>query len=143
MYNKRSYGIMPRSFGFMLDDLLQNSGLPVHDEFNIYATPVNVLETDKEYELHVYAPGIKKEDIKVSLDKNLLSISYDHKDESQEREGKWISKEYRHKSFKRTFTLHDKIDGTKITAKYNEGILVVSLPKKELVETTVKEVAIN
>ncbi len=142
---KRTFGIVPRTFGGFFEDAV-NSGLNrLNEEVSAYSAPVNIQETDKSYDLHVMAPGLKKEEFKIQLDKQILTICYDHKEETTEenKENNWIRSEFRVRSFKRSFTLNDKIDGSKIGAKYADGILVVSLPKKELQEAPVHEIAVN
>lgn len=127
-----------------MEDMLHSGINRFAEEVNVFSAPVNIVETDKTYELHLVAPGLKKEDIKVNLEKTLLQISYDHQEENQEgQEGKWLRNEYRHRSFKRSFALNEKIDATQITAKYNDGILQITLNKKELAEMPVKEIVIN
>ena len=82
--------------------------------------------------------------MKISVDKNLLQISYEHKEENKDQQtGKWIRNEYKMRSFKRSFTLNEKIDAGKISAKYADGVLVIGLPKKEVTEPTVHEIAVN
>ena len=117
-----------------------------------HSAPVNIQETDTSYEVHVIAAGLKKEDFKISTDRNTLTISAEHKEEPKaetteqkdaQPQAKWLRKEYKMKSFKRSFTLNEKIDTGKITAKYADGILVVSLPKKENSEPVAQEIAVN
>ena len=145
MYNKRNFGTMPQTFGGLLEGFLEN-GLPhvKTDFWYTSGTPVNIQETDSAYELHVVAPGLSKEDFKISLDKNILSIAYDKKEESQEpaaeKAAKWLKNEYHFRSFKRSFTLNEKVDTAGINAKYNDGILYVTLPKKEVSETTTQTI---
>ena len=105
--------------------------------------PVNIQETDKTYELHVIAPGLKKEDFKLGIEKNILNISFEQKEENKEQAGKWIRSEYQMKSFKRSFTLNEKIEASGIAAKYADGVLIVSLPKKEIAEPTAQEIPVN
>jgi len=144
MYNRRTYGVSPRTIGGFIEDMFQNGLGRINEEVSAYAAPVNIQETDKSYELHLVAPGIKKEDFKISLDKNVLNISLEQKEENKDQqEGKWLRNEYRNRSFKRSFTLNDKIDATKISAKYADGILAVTLPKKEAAEQPVQDIAIN
>jgi HSP20 family protein len=144
MYNKRSFAVMPNIIGGIFEDVLHNNWNHINEEVRTSSVPVNIHETDKNYDLHVVAPGLKKEDFKISIDKNILQISFAHKDENKEpQEGKWIRTEYRMKSFKRSFTMNEKIDAGKIAAKYADGVLVVSLPKKEVVEPPVQEIAVN
>lgn len=136
---------MPRTIGGLMEDVLQNGWSRVNDEISAVTAPVNIQETDKSYELHLVAPGLKKEDFKINIDQSTLHISYEHKTENNEQaqDGKWLRSEYRMKSFKRSFTLNDKIESGKIVAKYADGILLVTLPKKENSEPEVHEISVN
>lgn len=147
MYQKRSYSMVPRTFGGLLEDMFNNGLSRINEEVSAFSTPVNIKETSAGYEVHVVAPGVKKEDFNVNVDKNILTISYEHKAEAKtenaEGQDKWLRTEYSIKSFKRSFTLNDKVDVQAISAKYADGVLNISLPKKENVEPTVKEISIN
>jgi HSP20 family protein len=136
---------MPRTIGGLMEDVLQNGWSRVNDEISSFTAPVNIQETDKSYDLHLIAPGLKKEDFKISIDQNTLNISFEQKTENKEQpqDGKWLRNEYRMRSFKRSFTLNDKIDAGKIAAKYSDGVLVVTLPKKENSESEVHEISVN
>ena len=142
---KRTYGLMPRTIGGLMEDVLQNGWSRVNDEISAFAAPVNIQETDKSYELHLIAPGLKKEDFKINIEQNTLHISFEQKTENKEQaqEGKWLRNEYRMKSFKRSFTLNDKIEAGKIAAKYTDGVLVITLPKKETSEPEAHEISVN
>ncbi len=140
MYNyKKGYGMVPRSFGGILEDM---NKFFYDDNWSNTTAPVNIKETDNAYELHVVAPGLTKEDFKISLDENVLKISFEQKEENKTTEGKWLRNEYRFRSFKRSFTLNDGINTDGINAKYNDGILNITLPKKETTEKTSKEISI-
>ena len=144
MYAKRNYGVLPRTIGGMMEDVFQNGWNRLNEEVASLAAPVNILETETGYNLHLVAPGLKKEDLKINIDRGILSISYEHDEEKQEKEeSKWLRSEYRMKSFKRSFTLNDNIDATQISAKYNEGILVITLPKKEKATPETKDIPVN
>jgi HSP20 family protein len=95
--------------------------------------PVNVQETDKTYEMQLVAPGLKKEDFKININKDLLTVSFEQKEESQQenKNESWVRKEYKLQSFTRSFNLDDSLDANKITAQYKDGILHLTLPKKE------------
>ena len=95
--------------------------------------PVNVRETDKSYEMDIVAPGLKKEDFTINVNGDLLTVSFEQKEQNEEKDKNenWLRKEYRLRSFSRSFTLHDSLDANKITAGYSDGILRLSLPKKE------------
>ncbi len=143
MYQRRNFGLMPRTFGGLLEEMFPGGLNRVNEDVNVGIAPVNISETDKSYEMQLVAPGIKKEEFKINVDKNVLSIAYDHKEETAEQtDNKWLRTEYFTKSFKRSFLLNEKIDAGNITAKYNDGILHVSIAKKEVNEQPVKEITI-
>jgi HSP20 family protein len=144
MYSKNQ--VMPRALGSLLEDFFSNGINKVFGEEALAGTahaPVNIQETDKNYELHLVAPGLKKEEFKINVDRNILTISFDHKEEETEETAKWLRNEYKMKSFKRSFTLNEKIDTSGITAKYTDGILNVSLPKKEQTEVSAQEISVS
>ena len=145
MYNRRSFAVTPRTLGGFFEDVLQNGWNHSNEEVTSFHVPVNIQETDKSYELHVVAPGLKKEDFKLNIDKNILNITFEQKEETKEQPetAKWLRSEYRMKSFKRSFTLNDKVDAASIAAKYADGILNISLPKKEVSEPTTHEISVN
>ena len=95
--------------------------------------PVNLRETDQAYEMSLIAPGLRKEDFKLNVTDDLLTVSYEQKQEHNEENAqeRWLKKEYRMQSFSRSFRLDDSVDVNKITASYDNGVLHLSLPKKE------------
>jgi HSP20 family protein len=97
---------------------------------------VNIRETDNDYEVEVAAPGMKKDDFKVNIDKNQLTISSERSEEKNDQKEDYYSrKEFSYQSFQRSFTLPDNlVDDEKISAKYSDGILYVRLPKREEVK---------
>lgn len=132
-----------RAFNGLFNDLLQDFSFPQKWENDFSKPKVNIKETNDFYELEVVAPGISKEDFKINIDKNLLTISYDLKEEKNEQTEKFIKKEFTTQSFKRSFTLDEKIEADNINAKYENGILKLQLPKKEEVKVSPKEIAIQ
>jgi HSP20 family protein len=98
------------------------------------STPaVNIIETNNDLRLEMVAPGMKKEAFNVTLQDNILTISYDHEDnrEGERRDWKYRKLEYNYNSFLRSFSLPETVDTEKIQAKYEEGILSLVIPKKE------------
>ncbi|MCE1202599.1 MAG: Hsp20/alpha crystallin family protein [Bacteroidia bacterium] len=93
---------------------------------------VNILETDDHFEVEVAAPGLKKSDFKVQLDRDVLTISSEKRDEKEEKEGeRFTRREFSYQSFSRSFTLPNSADSDKIKATYIDGILKVVIPKRE------------
>ena len=105
--------------------------------------PVNIIETAEGYHLELLAPGRNKEDFKVNIDKKLLTISFDKKEENTTPETKVIRNEFSLNSFKRSFNLDEKINADSIVAKYENGILKFFLPKKEEVKIAPKAITVE
>jgi HSP20 family protein len=101
--------------------------------------PANVKELDDRYELHLFAPGYEKSDFVIALKDKNLSISVENKKDTEQN---WKRQEYTPKGFLRQFALNDKIDKAAILAKYENGVLIISLPKLEGHETSRQEIAI-
>lgn len=118
-------------------------GFPVMDQFfkdilggtqvnHTAVPPVNVRETETAFSLELVAPGVKKESFNIEIDNELLTISSEAKAETAEKEeGKFTRREFRSTSFKRSFRLPENVKAEDINAAYQDGILTVSLPKKE------------
>lgn len=103
--------------------------------------PVNVQELDDRYELFLFAPGLSKEDFKIALKENYMTIAVDKKEEEEIEEGAfWKRKEFSQTGFKRKFELNEKIDLNSIKAKYDNGILQLTLAKLEGEETIRKDI---
>ncbi|HMU47455.1 MAG TPA: Hsp20/alpha crystallin family protein [Chitinophagaceae bacterium] len=136
------------SLNNLVDDIFSEFPSIWKNEFNQTErkgfVPVNVKETDKAFELEVIAPGFQKPDFKISLDQNILTISAEQKNEVEEKEQKkFIKREYGYRSFKRSFTINEKVDATNISASYINGVLLLNLPKKEEVKPSVTEIEIK
>jgi HSP20 family protein len=131
----------------MVDDLF--NGLPVvlNDGYNFLTkqgyVPVNIKESRNGYTLEIVAPGFEKTDFKVNIDNNVLTISAEKKSEEKTEGEKQIRKEYSYRSFKRSFTIDDKIDATAVEASYVNGVLKLNLPKKAEVREAAKDIKIN
>ncbi len=92
---------------------------------------MDVKENDGTYTVHADIPGVKKEDIHVTIEGNQVSISAEKKVEKEEKEGdKVLRSERYHGTVARSFTLSQDVDETKAEAKYNDGVLELTLPKK-------------
>lgn len=94
--------------------------------------PVNIKETEQEFTIELIAPGLKKEDFNIELDNDLLTVSSEIKSEKTEQEeGKFTRREFSFSSFKRSFSLPETVKEEGINASYQNGILAITLPKKE------------
>jgi HSP20 family protein len=91
---------------------------------------VNVKETNESFHIELAAPGMKKEDFNIRLNQDMLEISSEKQASKADENEKFTRQEFQYSSFKRSFTMPDEVDGTKISASYSEGILKIDLPKK-------------
>jgi HSP20 family protein len=107
--------------------------------------PVNIRETNQGYEMEVVVPGVRKEDFNLNISNNMLTLSFEHKEEDKEEDKNngYLRQEYRQQSFSRSFTLDESIDADKISAKYNDGVLRLSLPKKEGAQKITKSIDVK
>jgi HSP20 family protein len=153
---KRENGRLPATFGSVVDQIFQNNlDRLFNDEFwgfngigkspNLSQAPVNIRETDKTYELELSAPGLQKQDFHLNLEGDMLTISTEQTEENR-REDKnegWFRKEFKKGQFTRTFNLDDTVDSSKISAKYEHGILYLSIPKKEHAQKVTRSIEIQ
>ncbi len=136
-----------KTFNSLFEDLFQH--FPVNgnnrdlNPGNFSYVPVNINETNDAYQLEVVAPGFDKADFKINVDQTILTISAEKKAVEKNENEKKVRKEYSYKSFNRSFTLDEKINSADIQAKYDNGILYITLPKKEEVKVSPKEISVQ
>jgi HSP20 family protein len=126
----------------LFNDLPATFGKTVREDV-LGFPPVNIVEKNDYYHLQVSAPGFEKNDFNVKLEGNILTISSEKKEEAKAENEKVIRKEFSSKGFKRTFTLDEKIEAANISAKYENGILHVGLPKKDEIKAVTKDITIQ
>ncbi len=93
--------------------------------------PVNIMESNEGYHIELAAPGLRKEDFKINVERDQLSISAETSTENKTEDRRYNRREFKYSSFVRAFTLPDSADAERIQASYNEGVLMINLPKKE------------
>jgi HSP20 family protein len=150
----KTNGSQALTFGNVVDDIFENSLKHFFDD-NFWETgrtnprsagvPVNVRETEDHYELDVIAPGCKKEDFKININDNMLTVSFSHADQHQEQDQKqkWVRNEFIQRSFSRSFTLDDTVDVNNINATYVDGILRLSMAKNEKSKSISRNIEIS
>lgn len=132
-------------FNNLFDDLLSQSPVLYKNDATkqLASVPVNIRESEKNYNIDVVAPGFDKSDIKISVDQQILTITGEKKVQEKNEAEKQIRNEYSYRSFKRSFTIDEKIDAAAIEAKFVNGVLTLNLPKKEEVKAATKEITIQ
>ena len=137
---QKNFSVNP-FFHDVFDSIVNDSFLS--DRLSSRVPAVNIAETDGEFHIELAAPGLKKDDFKVNLDKNVLTISVEKKSENVEEGKKYSKREYSYTSFIRSFTLPETVDHSKIEATYNDGILVLNIAKKEEAKIQAREIAVK
>lgn len=110
---------------------------------NLFTPAANIIETADAYHVELNVPGRNKEDFSITVDKGLLTISYEKKEETKNEDLKVVRKEFSFQSFKRSFSLDDKINAEAIQAKYENGLLKLLLPKLTEEKQSVKNISIQ
>ena len=115
----------------LLNDVFTPDWFGGVDSYKTNFPAVNIMEGETEFNLELAIPGQKKEDFKVEVDNDVLTISMESREENEDARGEYTRREFRYASFKRAFTLPESVDQDGIVADYKEGILKFVLPKKE------------
>ena len=136
---------MPKLFDRFLENDFYDWSNSNFSATNTTLPAVNVKEKKDAFEIEMSAPGLKKEDFNVELSNNVLTISCEKKeeDETKDEDGRYTRREFIYQSFSRSFNLPETIDHEKIDAKYEDGILTLSVPKKEELIPSPKRIEIS
>ncbi|PZD76932.1 Hsp20/alpha crystallin family protein [Mesonia sp. K7] len=127
---KRTDNWLPSIF----DDMFKTDwlgGTSTVNNIGVTIPAVNISENENSFKVEVAAPGKNKEDFHIELEKDVLTISAEAKDEKVEEKSNYTRKEFNYHTFKRAFSLPDMVDSQKITAAYENGVLKIEIPKKE------------
>jgi HSP20 family protein len=132
---RRSETGMPSLFDRIFNSDLMDWGMSNFSGPNSTLPAVNVRETDDDFILEVAAPGMSKKDFKINYQNNLLTISSEKEEKTEDKNDGYSRKEFSYTSFQRSFTVPgNEVDSDKITATYADGILNVKIPKREEVK---------
>lgn len=116
---------------FFMPDLFENDFFPVMSNRTSSMPAVNIREDEKNYILELAVPGIDRNDLKIDINEDVLTISSETKSESEESKDGYKRKEFSYSSFCRSFYIPENVNRDKIEANYKDGILTVGLPKQE------------
>ena len=131
--NGSLFNSLPTLFDDILNRDLFNLSNTNYSDTETTIPAVNIKENSDRYEVEVAAPGMNKEDFKVELDGNMLTISSEKTNQYQDRDDeRFYRREFSYQSFQRTFNLKKEVvDSEKIEARYDKGVLNLIIPKKE------------
>ncbi|MGD0755911.1 MAG: Hsp20/alpha crystallin family protein [Bacteroidales bacterium] len=116
---------------FYMPNIFDDDLFPVLSNRTSSMPSVNIREDDKNYVLDLAIPGIDKKDLKIDMNEDVLTISSEMKNESEENRDGYKRKEFSYSSFCRSFYIPENVNREKINANYKDGILSVTLPKQE------------
>lgn len=130
------------SWGSRFDASGNESGRPTFENSGVSTPAVNIIETREDLLVEMVAPGMKKDAFKITLQEDVLTISYDNEDNRQgeRKDWKYRMREYNYHSFMRSFKLPDTVEAERIDANYTDGILTLRIPKKK--EAIAREIAV-
>jgi HSP20 family protein len=126
----RTADFVPTAFATLVDRLFDNS-LNRGVLETSFTPRTDVVEFEKEFEIQLAVPGMRKEDFKIDLQDNYLTVSGERKAEDQKKNGHFYTRETHFGSFNRSFYLPETVNAAGITASYHNGILEIRLPKDE------------
>lgn len=125
--------LVRRNFSpFNLPGFFEDDFFPVITSRTNSMPAVNIREDEKRFMLDLAVPGMEKKDLKIDIDEDVLTISSETKNETEENRDGYKRKEFSYSSFCRSFQIPENVNKEKIEAGYKDGILTVSLPKTEL-----------
>jgi HSP20 family protein len=128
------------------DEILHKNFNQIVGNDNLWSSPaVNVYESEQYYQLEIAAPGLNKEDFKIELEKNKLNVTVEKQKqaESETQKGTYSRREFGYFAFNRSFTLPENIDIEAIIGNYENGILILEIPKSEIKKPDVKTIEIK
>lgn len=138
-FNNRTRNHAPY-FNNIFDSLFNEA---LNKNLNVNKVPgVNILESEADYKIELAAPGLTKEDFQINLKKDTLSV-WAEKKVSEEDKKEYTRKEFDYFSFARSFVLPESVDGDKISAEYINGILNITIGKKDESQTQNKEIKVS
>ena len=129
-YRNGATGYYPTNMGGLLERFF-NDSLYDNTQVQNFVPEVDILESDKTYEIHFAVPGFEKDNFNLNVDDKMLTVSGERKFKEEESDKKYKSVRTSYGSFERTFTLPKNVNATKIEANYTNGILEVIIPKDE------------
>lgn len=122
-------------FPSLLSDFFDNNRLFgnrwLEKEFNNSIPAVNIKEDSKQFDIEFAAPGFSKNDFKIDVENDLMTVSAEKKEEKNDENKRFTRREFSYNSFSRSFTLPQSVNAEKIDAKYADGVLHLQVPKKE------------
>jgi HSP20 family protein len=139
--DRKNYGSLLPGFNDVFDSIFNDTFF--NDRMVTRVPAANISETDNHYHVELAAPGLKKEDFKISLDRNVLHISVEQQSTNEETQKNYSKREYSYNSFVRSFTLPDSANAEEIEAAYTDGVLKLDIAKREEAKAVRRQIEIK
>lgn len=133
-------------FPSIVDEFFGKDYLPNLFEFQtgINMPSVNIIEGKEDFRIEVAAPGLEKGDFNIHLENNVLTISSEKESKNEEKEERYMRREFSYTSFRRSFSLPQSVEPDKIAATHSNGVLNITIPKREEAKVKpAKQIEIN
>ena len=138
--NKANNALMP-GFNDVFESIFNDTFF--NDRMVARVPAVNISESENNYHVELAAPGLKKEDFKLNLERNQLTISVEQSADHQDNQKNYSKREYSYSSFVRSFTLPESADDSQINASYTDGILRIDIAKREEAKMVRRQIEIK
>ncbi|WP_407430139.1 Hsp20/alpha crystallin family protein [Arcticibacter sp.] len=138
--DKKNNALMP-GFNDVFDSIFNDTFFTDRTVMRVPAA--NISETEDHFHIELAAPGLKKDDFKINLDRNVLSISAEQRSEQNDNQKNYSKREYSYNSFVRSFTLPESADDNGIEAEYVNGVLKINIAKREEAKSVRKQIDIK
>jgi HSP20 family protein len=139
--DKRNNGLLMPGFNDVFDSIFNDTFF--NDRLITRVPAANISETTDHFHVELAAPGLKKEDFKINLDENVLSVSVEQQNENNDTIKNYSKREYSYSSFVRSFTLPDSANADQIEAVYTNGVLKIDIAKREEAKSVQRQIEIK
>jgi HSP20 family protein len=139
-FNKPNNTLLP-GFNDVFDSIFNDTFF--NDRMVTRVPAANISETENNYHVELAAPGLKKEDFKLNLERNVLNISVEQSIDQQDNQKNYSKREYSYSSFVRSFTLPESADEHNINASYTDGVLRIDIAKREEAKAVRRQIEIK
>ena len=140
-FNKNSNNALLPGFNDVFESIFNDTFF--NDRMVARVPAVNISESENSYHVELAAPGLKKEDFKLNLERNQLTISVEQSSDHQDNHKNYSKREYSYSSFVRSFTLPESADDSRIDASYTDGILRIEIAKREEAKMVRRQIEIK
>jgi HSP20 family protein len=138
--DKRNSSLLP-GFSDVFDSIFNDTFF--NDRMVTRVPAVNISETENNYHVELAAPGLKKEDFKLNLERNVLNIAVEQTVSQEDNQKNYSKREYSYNAFVRSFTLPESADDSQINASYTDGILRIDIAKREEAKSVRRQIEIK